>query len=64
MWNALGMAFKQAREMEGRDLDAKILERREARKLLDVKCADCAADMYVIVRGHHHTEEGVDLTGL
>jgi hypothetical protein len=26
------------------------------------RCDYCAAPMYVVVRGHHHTENGVDVT--
>lgn len=28
----------------------------------DEKCAACGERMYVLVRGHHHTENGVDVT--
>lgn len=49
--------------------DALILDLEEGEDVMDAilrgagRCAACSAPMFVAVRGHHHSEEGRDVTG-
>lgn len=58
-----GIDNRLARPVASYDTETEALAAAEelASKLRD-RCAYCAAPMNVIVRGHHHTENGVDVT--